>query len=243
LPLSGCQWACIADAGVWECGRPELRQSTHWSSAPAGFKPGKALDGDRASAKSRLELRHSGVQGSWDKTGAGRRVVRRSLLTRRLSRLWAEHWRGGQEACHLRTIEGLLPSPYSGCLKSLCENGSAGLVAPLCACPALAGSGDMVEKARLPVIGWRYSRGYHTDSQDPSCSASRYWCDLRDAGAPRCSHSRGSGNLLRKPLEMRQRRTGFPLPAFAGTSFAGMTSVSKGIPFQMTPAPASRSLR
>jgi hypothetical protein len=68
-------------------------------------------------------------------------------------------------------------------------------------------------------------------------------CHLRDTGVPRCSHSRESGNLLRKPLEMRRRRTGFPLPAFAGTSFAGMTSVSKGIPFPMAPAPPFRASR
>jgi hypothetical protein len=60
---------------------------------------------------------------------------------------------------------------------------------------------------------------------------------LRDTGAPRGSHSREGGNPRRKPLEMRRRRSGFPLPAFAGTSFAGMTSVSKGIPFRVTPLP------
>jgi hypothetical protein len=38
-----------------------------------------------------------------------------------------------------------------------------------------------------------------------------YWCHMRDTGAPMCSHSRESGNLLRTPLEMRRRQTGFPL--------------------------------
>ena len=37
------------------------------------------------------------------------------------------------------------------------------------------------------------------------------WCHLRDGGAPRHSHSRESGNPLRKPWEMRCSRTGFPL--------------------------------
>src|SRR5208337_1673669 len=36
-----------------------------------------------------------------------------------------------------------------------------------------------------------------------------YWCHLQDMVIPGCSHSRESGNLLRKPLEMRRRRSGF----------------------------------
>jgi hypothetical protein len=38
-----------------------------------------------------------------------------------------------------------------------------------------------------------------------------YWCHLRDMGIAMCSHSRASGNLIRQPLEMRPRPTGFPL--------------------------------
>jgi hypothetical protein len=51
---------------------------------------------------------------------------------------------------------------------------------------------------------------------------------------PRC-RSRERGNLLRKPLGIRRGRTGFPLPAFAGTSFAGMTRQLTG--FEGDPIP------
>ncbi len=43
MPLYGCQWACTADAGVWECGRPELLQTTHWNSDPPGSRPGPSF--------------------------------------------------------------------------------------------------------------------------------------------------------------------------------------------------------
>ncbi len=36
------------------------------------------------------------------------------------------------------------------------------------------------------------------------------WCHLRDTLYPGYSHSREGGNPLRKPLEIRRRRTGFP---------------------------------
>jgi hypothetical protein len=41
--------------------------------------------------------------------------------------------------------------------------------------------------------------------------AEGHWCQLRDMGVARRSHSRESGNLLGKPSEMRCRRNGFPL--------------------------------
>ena len=49
------------------------------------------------------------------------------------------------------------------------------------------------------------------------------------------SHSREGGNPLPKPLEMRPRRT--RSPPSRRTGFAGMTGVSKGMRFQMTPLP------
>jgi hypothetical protein len=55
------------------------------------------------------------------------------------------------------------------------------------------------------------SHGFRQGPHSAAATRLGCWCHFRDTGAPRCSHSRESGNLLRQPLEMRCRRTGFPL--------------------------------
>jgi hypothetical protein len=78
---------------------------------------------------------------------------------------------------------------------------------------------------------------HYAEGSDEVAGRRECWCHLEWDPFRNIGHSRESGNPVRRRRTSMGLRNGFPLPAFARTSFAGMTAHGSADVSQRTPLP------